>query len=89
MSVKNDYYEDIVATFGQYWSENGKSWGKLSTLFYEAKFDDKSLAQLMNQGRDTGDVNLVSLPNLISKLSKVQKAELEKKALEYAENHYK
>lgn len=84
MSVKNDYYEDIVATFGQYWKENGKSWGKLSTLFYESKFDDKSLALLMNQGRDTGDANLVSLPNLILKLSKTQRSDLEKRALEYA-----
>lgn len=89
MSVNNDYYEDIVAVFGQYWSENGKNWAKLSTLFYESKFDDKSLALLMKQGRDTGDINLVSLPNLISKLTKEQKSELEKKALEHAAAHFK
>jgi len=84
MSVEQEYFDDIVATFGQFYRENGGNWGSMTALFAEKKFDDKALALLMNQGRDEGNVNLIALPNLIRKLSADQKAQLEAKALEYA-----
>ena len=83
MSVKQEYFDDIVATFGQFYKENGRNWGVMTALFAEKKFDDKALALLMNQGRDEGNPNLVGLASIITKLSKSQKEQLEAKALEY------
>lgn len=84
MSVNNEYFDDIVSTFGQFYRENGGNWGTLKSLFEEAKFDDEALFDLMKKGRDESDVNLVALANLIRKLSKEQKSQLEAKSLAYA-----
>ena len=84
MSVKQEYYDDIVATFGQFYKENGGNWGAMTALFAEKKFDDKALADLMKKGRDEGNPNLIGLASIITKLSKSQKSQLEDKALEYA-----
>lgn len=84
MSVEQEYFDDIVATFGQFYRENGGNWGSMTALFEAAKFDEVALFDLMKKGRDEGNVNLIALPNLIRKLSADQKAQLEAKALEYA-----
>jgi len=84
MSVKQEYYDDIIATFGQFYKENGGNWGTMSDLFEEAKFDYEALANLMKKGRDEGNPNLIALASIITKLSKQQKSQLEDKALEYA-----
>nr|WP_278434113.1 hypothetical protein [Brucella anthropi] len=83
MSVKQEYFDDIVATFGQFYRENGGNWGAFSKLFAEKKFDDKTVSNLMKLGRDEGNANLVGLASIITKLSKAQKEQLEAKALEY------
>jgi hypothetical protein len=65
MTVNAEYFDDIVATFGQYYRENGGNWGVLSTLFEEAKFDDEAISNLMKKGRDEGNPNLVGLASII------------------------
>jgi len=84
MTVKQEYFDDIVATFGQFYKENGGNWGAMTALFEDAKFEYDALAELMNKGRDEGNANLVALASIITKLSKQQKSQLEDKALEYA-----
>ncbi|MEN3142336.1 hypothetical protein ABDF71_10000 [Ochrobactrum sp. WV_118_8] len=84
MTVKQEYFDDIVATFGQFYKENGGNWGAMTALFEDAKFEYDALAELMNKGRDEGNPNLVALASIITKLSKQQKSQLESKALEYA-----
>ena len=84
MSVKQEYFDDIVATFGQFYRENGGNWGSMTALFKEAKFGDEAISNLIKKGRDEGNPNLIGLASIITKLSKAQKSQLEAKALEYA-----
>ncbi|MCH4539459.1 hypothetical protein [Ochrobactrum sp. A-1] len=83
MTVNAEYFDDIVATFGQFYRENGDNWGAFSNLFKEAKFDDEAISNLVKKGRDEGNPNLIGLASIITKLSKAQKSQLEAKALEY------
>lgn len=89
MTVNEEYFDDIVSTFGQFYKENGGNWGSMTALFEEAKFGDEAVCNLMKLGRDEGNPNLVGLASIITKLSKAQKSQLEAKALEYAKAYAK